>query len=229
LIGLFTPSTPEIGRGFFDEFFKGMRELGYLERRDYGVEERFGEGSFGRLQSLADELVRLSPDVVVVGASVAALAVKKSTSSIPIVGVNLTDPVSVGLAASETRSGTNVTGTLIRVQIDPITRHSANFNVFALIKNRWNSICQCECCYVSPRSNEHCVGHNENDFYLLTRKFPECGLNVLSGARPGNYQANPEFHCSRLQFLFMKGNHGTGRIDHDADSCRTGHKFESNF
>ena len=116
LIGLFTPSTPEIGRGFFNEFFKGMRELGYLERRDYGVEERFGEGSFGHLHSLADELVRLRPDVVVVGASVAALAVKKSTSSIPIVGVDLTDPVSVGLAASETRSGTNVTGTLICVQ-----------------------------------------------------------------------------------------------------------------
>ena len=92
-----------------------MRELGYLERRDYGVEGRFAEGNLERLQSLADELVRLKPDVIVAGTSVGALAVKKATSSIPIVGANLTDPVRMGLAASESRPGTNVTGTLMRL------------------------------------------------------------------------------------------------------------------
>jgi putative ABC transport system substrate-binding protein len=93
-----------------------MRELGYLERRDYGVEERFAEGNIGRLQSLAEELIRFRPDVIVAGASIAALAVKKITSSIPIVGVSMTDPVGLGLAASESRPGTNVTGTLIRLE-----------------------------------------------------------------------------------------------------------------
>jgi putative ABC transport system substrate-binding protein len=116
LIGFLTPGIKATGRGFFDSFFQGMRELGYLERRDYGVEERFAEGDIGRLQSLAEELVRLRPDVIVAGASVAALAVKKITSSIPIVGVSLTDPVGLGLVASESRPGTNVTGTLIRVE-----------------------------------------------------------------------------------------------------------------
>src|SRR6476620_728327 len=93
-----------------------MRGLGYLERRDYGVEERFGEGNFAGLQLLADEMVRLRPDVIVVGASVAALAVKQSKSSIPIVGACLIDPVRFGLAATETRPGMNVTGTLMRLQ-----------------------------------------------------------------------------------------------------------------
>jgi putative ABC transport system substrate-binding protein len=93
-----------------------MRELGYLERRDYGVEERFAEGNIGRLQSLAEELIRLRPDVIVAGASIATLAVKKITSSISIVGVSMTDPVGLGLAASESRPGTNVTGTLIRLE-----------------------------------------------------------------------------------------------------------------
>ena len=116
VIGLFSPATKEISRLFFEEFSKGMRELGYLEKRDYGVEERFGEGNFGNLQPLADELVGMKPDVIVVGTSVAALAVKKRTSAIPIVGVNLTDPVRLGLAATETRPGTNVTGTLMRLQ-----------------------------------------------------------------------------------------------------------------
>ncbi|MEX2035570.1 MAG: ABC transporter substrate-binding protein [Xanthobacteraceae bacterium] len=116
VIGFLTPGIKATGRGFFDSFFQGMRELGYLERRDYGVEERFAEGDLGRLPSLAEELVRLRPDVIVAGASVAALAVKKATSSIPIVGANLTDPVRMGLAASESRPGTNVTGTLIRLE-----------------------------------------------------------------------------------------------------------------
>jgi putative ABC transport system substrate-binding protein len=116
VIGLLTPSTKEIGRVFFEEFFKGMREHGYLERRDYAVEERFGEGNLQRLQQLADELVRLRPDVIVVGASTATLAVKKITSTIPIVGVNLSDPVREGLAETERRPGRNVTGTLIRLQ-----------------------------------------------------------------------------------------------------------------
>jgi putative ABC transport system substrate-binding protein len=116
LIGLLTPSSKEIGRGFFEEFFKGMRELGYLEKRDYGVEERFGEGNLEHLQQLADELVSLRPDLMVVGASTATIAVKKITSTIPIVGVSLIDPVREGLAETETRPGRNVTGTLIRLQ-----------------------------------------------------------------------------------------------------------------
>jgi ABC-type uncharacterized transport system substrate-binding protein len=93
-----------------------MRELGYLERRDYGVEERFAEGDLRHLQSVAEELVRLRPDVIVAGASVAALTVKKLTSIIPIVGANLIDPVRFGLATTETRPGTNVTGTLMRLE-----------------------------------------------------------------------------------------------------------------
>jgi putative ABC transport system substrate-binding protein len=65
---------------------------------------------------LAEELISLRPGVIVAGASIAALAVKKITSSVPIVGVNMTDPVGLGLAASESRPGTNVTGTLIRLE-----------------------------------------------------------------------------------------------------------------
>jgi putative ABC transport system substrate-binding protein len=116
IIGLLTPGSKITGRVFFDSVFQGMRELGYLERRDYGVEERFAEGDLGRLQSLAEELAGLGPDVIVAGTSVAALAVKRTTSSIPIVGANMTDPVGMGLAASESHPGTNVTGTLIRLE-----------------------------------------------------------------------------------------------------------------
>jgi ABC-type uncharacterized transport system substrate-binding protein len=59
---------------------------------------------------LADELVRLKPDVLVVSVTEAALAAKKATSRIPIVMVSVPDPVAVGLVASLARPGGNVTG-----------------------------------------------------------------------------------------------------------------------
>src|SRR5262249_16471336 len=93
-----------------------MRELGYLEGRDYGLEDRYADGDGSRLPLLAEELVRLKPDVILVGTTPGVLAAKQATASIPIVGVNMTDPVGFGLVASEARPGTNVTGILYRLE-----------------------------------------------------------------------------------------------------------------
>jgi len=93
-----------------------MRELGYLEGRDYGLEDRYADGDGSRLPLLAEELVRLKPDVILVGTTPGALAAKQATASIPIVGINMTDPVGFGLIASEARPGTNVTGVLYRLE-----------------------------------------------------------------------------------------------------------------
>jgi putative ABC transport system substrate-binding protein len=65
---------------------------------------------------LAQELVRLRPDVVVAGPTSAALAMKQATSTIPLVCSGFTDPVGFGLVVSEARPGTNVTGILARVE-----------------------------------------------------------------------------------------------------------------
>jgi len=93
-----------------------MRELGYLEGRDYGLEDRYADGGGSRLPLLAEELVRLKPDVILVGSTPGVLVAKQATASIPIVGVNMTDPVGLGLIASEARPGTNVTGVLYRLE-----------------------------------------------------------------------------------------------------------------
>jgi ABC-type uncharacterized transport system substrate-binding protein len=63
-----------------------------------------------RLAGLADELVRLAPEVIVTGSAAAAVAAKRATSSIPIVTVFTADPVGTGLAASLARPGGNITG-----------------------------------------------------------------------------------------------------------------------
>ena len=113
LIGLLSPGSKTTSGRFYDGFLRGMRERGYLERRDYDLEERYAEGNLARLPALAEELVHLRPDVIVAGASVAVLAVMKIASSIPIVGNGMTDPVGMGLAKSEAHPGGNVTGTVL--------------------------------------------------------------------------------------------------------------------
>ena len=115
LIGLLAPGSKTDGARFYAGFPEGMREAGYEVGRDYVVEERFADGNLARLPLLAEELVGLKPDVIVAGTSSGALAAKRATSSIPIVGVTLTDPVGMGLAASEAHPGGNVTGTLLRL------------------------------------------------------------------------------------------------------------------
>ena len=87
-----------------------MRELGYLEARDYTLEARYADGDVSRLPLLARELVRLEPSLIVAGAAPAALASKQATTTIPIVGVNVNDPIGIGLVTNEARPGTNVTG-----------------------------------------------------------------------------------------------------------------------
>jgi putative ABC transport system substrate-binding protein len=91
-------------------FLQGMRELGYVEGRDFAMEWRFVEGRFELYPVLAAELVRVQVDIVVAGNSAAVRAMQQASSSIPVIVVNANDPVGLGLIASLARPGGNVTG-----------------------------------------------------------------------------------------------------------------------
>jgi len=116
LIGLLLASSKAAGARYYSGFPLGMRELGYMEGRDYVLEDRYADGDASRMPLLAEELVRLKPDLIVTATTPGVLAAKQATASIPIVGVNITDPVGFGLAASEAHPGANVTGILFRVE-----------------------------------------------------------------------------------------------------------------
>jgi len=105
LIGFLGASSKTASARYYSGFAIGMRELGYLEGRDYGFEDRYADGDVSRMPSLAEELVGLKPDVIVATATAGALAAKQASPSIPIVGVNLTDPVNFGLVGSECTAG----------------------------------------------------------------------------------------------------------------------------
>ena len=113
VMGLLGPGSKVESKRFYDGLPLGMQQHGYLEGRDYILESRYADGDFARLPLLAKELVQLKPLVIVAGTTNAAVAARKQTETIPIVGVNLFDPVGNGLVDSEARPGTNVTGTLL--------------------------------------------------------------------------------------------------------------------
>jgi putative ABC transport system substrate-binding protein len=93
-----------------EPFRKGLRDLGYVEGRNLVIETRDAEGRLERLPALAAELVALKVDVIVAPGTPQALAAKKATSTIPIVFVGATDPVTDGLVTSLARPGGNATG-----------------------------------------------------------------------------------------------------------------------
>ena len=93
-----------------DAFLQGLRDLGYVEGRNVVIEFRDADGKLERLPALATELVALKVDVILVGGTVAALATKQATSTVPIVFVSAIDPVTDGLVTSLARPGGNTTG-----------------------------------------------------------------------------------------------------------------------
>jgi ABC-type uncharacterized transport system substrate-binding protein len=110
LVAWVSGGTIEVGQFFIAQFLDGMRELGYVERRDFEMTIRYAEGLQDRLPALSEEVVRLKPDVIIAAAVVAAVPLRRATSTIPIVCPALADAVHLGLIASEARPGGNVTG-----------------------------------------------------------------------------------------------------------------------
>lgn len=93
-----------------DAFLQGMRELGYVEGRDFTLELRWGSGDPERLSRLAVDLVKLSPDVIVLAGTAVTQATKLATNAIPLVMASGSDPVETGIVKSLARPGGNVTG-----------------------------------------------------------------------------------------------------------------------
>jgi putative ABC transport system substrate-binding protein len=91
-------------------FTDALRELGWIEGKNVAFERRYAENRLERLAEFAAELVHLNVDVIVVEGTLAPLAAKRATSTIPIVMAVAGDPLGSGLVESLARPGGNVTG-----------------------------------------------------------------------------------------------------------------------
>src|SRR5262245_3502997 len=109
-IGYLDSGTASGSAVLVEVFRQELSKLGWIEGKSIAIEYRFAEQKNERLPELAADLVRLKVDLIVVVSPSPALAVKKATTTIPVVMTAVGDPVGLGLVASLARPGGNVTG-----------------------------------------------------------------------------------------------------------------------
>jgi putative ABC transport system substrate-binding protein len=109
-IGILTAGSGAVVRTLRGILRDGLHDLGWIEGKNLTFEGRYAEDDLDQLPVLAAELVSLDVDVIVTVGTLAPLAAKRATSTIPIVMAAAGDPVGSGLVASLARPGGNVTG-----------------------------------------------------------------------------------------------------------------------
>jgi putative ABC transport system substrate-binding protein len=125
-IGFLTPRSrpsPPDRDAFSAAFVQGMRDLGYVEGKNLVIEWRYADGNYKSLPGLAAELSRMDLDVIVTYGTAGAQALKKATSSIPIVVAAAVDLVGSGIVESLAHPGGNVTG-LSAIGVDLGPKHA---------------------------------------------------------------------------------------------------------
>ena len=109
-IGFMGNSTAALEANLVDAFREGLREHGYEEGRNIIIEYRWADGKYERFPALVAELIAAKVEVIVTAGTPAALAMKKATTTVPLVMVAVGDPVGTGLVPSLARPGANLTG-----------------------------------------------------------------------------------------------------------------------
>jgi putative ABC transport system substrate-binding protein len=116
LIGFLSVVLRERNVSMENAFMQGLRELGYVEGRDFDFVLSSADGHLDRLPSIAEKMVQVQPSVILATVTPGVVAVRARTKTIPIVCPFLADPIRYGLIESESRPGGNVTGILFRVE-----------------------------------------------------------------------------------------------------------------
>jgi putative tryptophan/tyrosine transport system substrate-binding protein len=112
-IGFVHPQSVSTATHGPSAFWERLRELGYVEGQNLVIESRWADGQMEQLPALIGELIGRKVDVLVTFGTQTAIAAKNATSTIPIVGVAMGEPLRTGLAPSLARPGGNLTGTSV--------------------------------------------------------------------------------------------------------------------
>src|SRR5262245_22930159 len=116
LVAVLEGTSSEVAPYYLRPFEQTLRQHGHVNGQTIDFVHKFADGDASRYPALAEELIRLTPAVLVTGSTTGALACKRLTATIPIVSANLTDPIGLGLISTLARPGGNVTGVVISLE-----------------------------------------------------------------------------------------------------------------
>jgi putative tryptophan/tyrosine transport system substrate-binding protein len=134
VIGVLSSTSPDATADLLAAFHQGLKETGYIEHQNVTIEYRYADGQYGRLPTLAAELVRAQVGVIFAWATPAAQAVKAATSTIPFVFTSGGDVIGSGLVASLNRPGGNATGVNLFTQTSIFDSYILMFNVTGFLE-----------------------------------------------------------------------------------------------
>src|SRR5215212_9674051 len=105
----FAENDPEV-RSWLAAFWEAMQKLGWVEGRNVRIDYRWATADVERMQQFAEELVALQPDLILASSTPAIRLLMQQTRTIPLIFMNIVDPVGSGFIASLAKPGGNVTG-----------------------------------------------------------------------------------------------------------------------
>src|SRR5262245_43607457 len=103
-------ATETIPRSYVATFVQGLRQLGWTEGQNLRIDVRWNAGDAGLARIYAAQLIGLTPDVILVSSTTNLTVIQQATSTVPVVFVQVSDPVEQGFVASITKPGGNLTG-----------------------------------------------------------------------------------------------------------------------
>jgi putative ABC transport system substrate-binding protein len=111
-IGVLMPTNENdsVAKASVHAFTQALADLSWTDGRNVRMDLRWAGGDINRIRALAQELVGLQPDIIVASSTPATAALQRETRTIPIVLVNVADPVGSGIVAALNRPGGNITG-----------------------------------------------------------------------------------------------------------------------